>query len=461
MSITNTFILPHPPMIIPEIGKGEEEKIRKTREGYEIIAKKIAEIKPETIVLISPHASMYADYINISIGKNVKGDFSNFSAGNIEIKSEYDGGFIGKISEIAYKKNIPAGILGTQGDGLDHGVMVPLYFINKYYTDYKLVRIGISSLPFKYHYELGKIIQEVSELKNNNTVLIASGDLSHKLLEDGPYGYSEEGSKFDKKIGEIIQTGKLDEFFEFDDDLLETVAQCGICSFVTMAGALDKKKIKTELYSLEGPFGVGYVTGSFEVIGEDENNDFFKKYFEKQQDKISEIRRNEDAFVRLARRSLEKYIIEDKVIKIPDNLPVELTKTQAGVFVTIYKEGKLRGCIGTIEPAKSSIAKEIIENAISSGTRDPRFPRVEESELKELIYSVDILREPEEITTLEEMDPFNYGLIVSSGDRRGLLLPNLPGVETPEEQLKITRKKAGIHAYEDQKLERFKVVRHK
>ena len=163
--------------------------------------------------------------------------------------------------------------------------------------------------------------------------------------------------------------------------------------------------------------------------------------------------------VKLAKETIEGYI---RLGKIPQ--PEELTsemKERAGVFVSIHKHGKLRGCIGTFEPARENVAGEIIANAISSATRDPRFPPVEPSELDDLEYNVDILTEPEPVSDLNQLDSRKYGVIVESGYRRGLLLPDLEGVDSVEEQIAICRLKAGIAADEPVGLYRFEVRRFK
>ncbi|HHZ00152.1 MAG TPA: AmmeMemoRadiSam system protein A, partial [Tissierellia bacterium] len=129
--------------------------------------------------------------------------------------------------------------------------------------------------------------------------------------------------------------------------------------------------------------------------------------------------------------------------------------------VSLKLDGSLRGCIGTISPTTSSIADEIIRNAISAGTEDPRFPPVTEEELSRLEYSVDVLGKAEKIESLDDLDPVRYGVIVTKGHRRGLLLPNLEGINTVEEQVSIALRKAGIYPHEDYRLERFEVVRHK
>jgi AmmeMemoRadiSam system protein A len=163
--------------------------------------------------------------------------------------------------------------------------------------------------------------------------------------------------------------------------------------------------------------------------------------------------------VRLARETLETYVRGGEKIKVPDWVPGELRSKRAGVFVSLKKNGRLRGCIGTIGPTRSSIAEEIIENAVSAGIMDPRFDPVAPGELSRLTYSVDVLGEPEKIESMDELDVKNYGVIVTSGFKRGLLLPDLEGVETPEEQVEIALQKAGIRAYEEYSMERFRVER--
>lgn len=165
-------------------------------------------------------------------------------------------------------------------------------------------------------------------------------------------------------------------------------------------------------------------------------------------------------YVRLAREAISKYIIYGEVEKTLDPLPEEM-KGQAGVFVSIKKKGKLRGCIGTFQPKEPNIAMEIIHNAISAATQDPRFPMISREELSDLDISVDILSAPESVKNLKDLDPKKYGVIVSKSWRRALLLPDLEGVDTVEEQLKIVRQKAGIAPYENIEIMRFEVKRYK
>jgi len=162
---------------------------------------------------------------------------------------------------------------------------------------------------------------------------------------------------------------------------------------------------------------------------------------------------------KLAKETVESYIRESKIPQ-PKELTPEMQE-RAGVFVSIHKHGELRGCIGTFEPTKGNVAEEIIANAISSATRDPRFPPIATSELDDLEYSVDILTKPEPVEDASQLNPKDYGLIVESGYRRGLLLPDLEGVDSVERQISICRLKAGIEADEPVKFYRFQVKRFK
>ncbi len=163
---------------------------------------------------------------------------------------------------------------------------------------------------------------------------------------------------------------------------------------------------------------------------------------------------------KLARLAIEEYIRNGRIIDVPDDTPSELTENRAGVFVTLHKYGNLRGCIGTFIPTQRNIAEEIIRNAIAAATEDPRFPPVRESELPELEISVDVLSEPEEVEDIEELDPKKYGIIVESGFKRGLLLPDIEGVDTVDDQIEIAKRKAGIYPGEPIKIYKFTVTRH-
>ena len=460
MSITAAYMVPHPPMIVPQVGRGSEKQIEKTIRAYEAVAEEIAAIRPETVIITSPHAVMYADWFHISPGKEASGDFGRFGAPEVSFRKKYDTELVGKICAIAKEKGFPAGTDGEKDRRLDHGTTVPLYFIERKYQDYQLVRIGLSGLPLAEHYAFGQIIRQAVEETGRKAVLVASGDLSHKLQTYGPYGFAEEGPEYDARIMDVAGRAAFGEMLAFDDVFCEKAAECGHRSFVIMAGALDGLEVEAKVYSHEDVTGVGYGICSFHPAGASEERRFLDRYRAEKEEALRARRDREDPYVRLARETVETYVREGRTPEVPEWVTPEMKNSRAGVFVSIHKDGMLRGCIGTFLPTRECVAREIISNAVSASTRDPRFDPVRPDELQWLEINVDVLSRPERIESTAELDVKKYGVIVSSGSRRGLLLPDLDGVDTVEEQVDIARRKGGIPAGAPLTLERFEVVRH-
>ncbi len=442
------------------MGKGEEKKIQRTIDAYQKVAEAVGRLQPETIVLLSPHQIMYADYFHISPGQGARGDFGQFRAARTSMEVAYDTEFVRVLCEKADASGLPVGTLGERERKLDHGTMVPLYFVNQFWTEYRLVRIGLSGLPLAAHYRLGHCIQTAAQTLGRNTVVIASGDLSHKLKEDGPYGYQEEGPVYDGRIMDVMGRGAFGELLEFSEDFCEKAAECGHRSFTIMAGAFDRTGVEAEQLSYEGPFGVGYGVCAYRPCGDDGTRNFLEQYEEKERKEMLARREQEDAYVRLARYTIEAFVKTGTLPKMPQGLPEELYQNRAGAFVSLKEDGRLRGCIGTIRAVRESLAEEIMHNAVSACSEDTRFSPVEDWEVDRLTISVDVLGETEKISSPEELDVTRYGVIVTKGGRRGLLLPNLEGVDTIEEQIAIAKQKAGIRDHESVELERFEVIRH-
>lgn len=458
MPILAAFAVPHPPIILPEIGRGEEAKISATINAFAEVARRFAALRPDVAILTTPHSVMYSDYFHISPGRSASGDFSRFGAGGVRVQVDYDVEFAAALEKSAEKAGIAAGTLGEKDPALDHGAMIPLRLMG---VECPVVRIGLSGLPPIDHYRLGELIAQTAEALGRRAVFIASGDLSHKLKDSGPYGFANEGPIFDREVTRLLKAGDFLGLLGMDGSLCEAAAECGLRSFQIMAGALDGLAVKPELLSYEGPFGVGYGVAAFEVTGSDPARRFGDIYLAEEKQRMETTKSGEDEYVRLARHSLETFVRTGKRAKLPDGLPPELLDNRAGVFVSLKKHGQLRGCIGTISAVSANIAEEILRNAVSACSEDPRFDPVTADELGELEYSVDVLGEPEPVADESFLDPLRYGVIVTTGARRGLLLPNLDGVDTVGRQIEIARQKAGIRPNEPVRLERFEVVRHK
>lgn len=464
MSLLAAYVVPHPPMIIPEVGLGEEKKIALTLASYRQVAREISELKPDTIILTTPHLTMYRDYFHIAPGKTGHGDFARFGAPQVRLEADYDRDLILDLSLALAEESFPAGTEGAQGKTLDHGTMVPLYFIREVCQDFRILRVGLSGLGFSDHYRLGRFIREAVERLNRRAVFVASGDLSHRLKSDGPYGYDPQGPAYDGWIMDILSRAAFGEFLTMDQAFCEAAGECGHRSFAIMAGSLDRTEVEALKLSYEGPFGVGYGVATFHVTGVDPARNFLDYLDNETRQKKAAIRSKASPPVRLA-LAVIKAKLEGHVLDLTDyiqreNLPQEMLSGQAGVFVTLYKEGQLRGCIGTISPTTQSVAQEILRNAVESAFHDPRFPPLDMAEFPDLKVSVDVLLTPEAIDSLDALNPREYGVIVTRGSRRGLLLPDLAGITTPFEQIRIAKDKAGIGPNEPVSVERFKVVRY-
>ena len=469
MSIAGGIMVPHPPLIVPEIGGGRESEIVKTSDAYRKAAAFAAALRPDTLIITSPHTVMYSDYFHISPGTSASGDLSRFGAPEVSIETDYDSELVSEISSIARERGIHAGTLGERDSSLDHGTLVPLYFLRKAFEDaglindakprLRIVRIGLSGFSLSDHYRLGMAIRDAVEKLGRRAVFVASGDLSHKLKDYGPYGFAEEGPVYDERIMRVMGTASFGELLDFDENFCGKAAECGHRSFVIMSGAFDGVSVKADPLSHEDVTGVGYGVVTFTPGAPDKRRCFLKEFDRILQEKIAEQRRAEDPYVSLARMTIEKHISGETPV-MPDGLPPEMKSRRAGVFVSLHRLGRLRGCIGTILPVTGSIAEEIMRNAVCAATEDPRFPPVEPDELALLEYSVDVLSDPESIESESELDPKKYGVIVESRGRRGLLLPDLDGVDTPEEQIAISKRKAGIGDGERVSLQRFTVTRH-
>ncbi len=460
MSIIAAFMVPHPPMIVSEIGRGSEKQVEKTIRAYEKVAEEIAELKPETIIISSPHSVMYSDYFHISPRAEAIGSFADFGAPQVRFDVEYDEELVNRLAQKAESVHFPAGTLGEKKKELDHGTMVPLWFILKKYRDFKLVRTGLSGYDLLKHYEYGMLIKDTVEELGRKVVYVASGDLSHKLQDYGPYGFAEEGPVYDERIMDVCSGARFGELFDFDENFCEKAAECGHKSFVIMAGSLDGRVVEATQFSHEDVTGVGYGICSFIPKGEDEGRHFLAERLKIVENELEQKRQKSDAYVKLARASAEYFVKNGDVMPLPEWVPDELLSTRAGAFVSVHKFGGLRGCIGTIASTQKNLALEIIENAVSAVSKDPRFHPVKEDELKFLDINVDVLGEAEPVESEPALDVKKYGVIVESGYKRGLLLPDLEGVDTVEQQVSIARRKGGIAPGEKVNLFRFEVVRH-
>jgi len=427
-------VVPHPPLMVPDVGKGEEKGISTTIQSMQKLADKLEQQKPDTVLIISPHGVSYQDTMGILTAKSSIGNMHDWGVPGPDLYFDNDIELVSAIEKEAQETRIPLKSIGETEYNLDHGIMAPMHYLYPAVKGIPLVPITFSWLSLNTHFAFGEAIGKAAAASGKRVALIASGDLSHRLIPGAPAGYDPKGQVFDRQL--VDSLSKLDVLAvrTMDKNLIERAGECGLRSIIILLGAMQGLSVTPHILSYEGPFGVGYMVGYFEV------------------EQMSTL-------AALAKETVETYIRKGETPQ-----PVDLTpemQQKAGVFVSIHKNDDLRGCIGTFEPNEENVALETIRNAISAATTDPRFPAITAEELKDLNYSVDVLTSPEPVDGKDLLDPKKYGVIVESGWRRGLLLPDLEGVDSVDYQIDICRQKAGIAPNEPVKLYRFEVKRYR
>lgn len=259
-------ICPHPPIIIPSIGAGEAKKVKSTVSAMEQLARNLEKQNPDTIAIVSPHGKVEMEKMTIEASPKLSGDFLSFGD-SIEMSFENDRELAEEIFNESENTGIPA--RKTQAGWLDHGTMVPLYFLVKKIKKIKIVPLAYSFLDYESHFEFGRAIYRAIAKHPAKIAFVASGDLSHRLTPDAPAGYSLSGARFDKLLIELLKKGDAQSILKLDPQLIEEAGECGFRSICVLLGVLEswsaeaKKSWQAEILSYEGPFGVGYLTANF------------------------------------------------------------------------------------------------------------------------------------------------------------------------------------------------------
>lgn len=448
----STALFPHPPIMIPEIGGTELQKMKKTVQAVTEASELIVSLKPETIVLISPHNYVFPDGAAIFPEPVITGNLGNFGYPDLTMTCHTDMTLARAIMDLAKDKTslyiIDHEWATTYGHPLqiDQGSFVPLYYLRQAGFTGTVVLLAPRFDDYRAMEVLGDVVATAAEQTGRRVAIVASGDLSHRLLPGSPNGYSPKGEVFDQTVMSALKHQDKTELETMSSSLIDEAGMCGLPSVYFLFGTLSHLHPVMPVYSYEGPFGVGYGVALYV-------NDKDRK--EAPQPLLHDIR------VDLARQSISYYLKHHSFMAVPKDLPEDLAENKAGAFVSLHKGSNLRGCIGTFLPMQLNEASEIIHNAVSAATRDPRFYPVQPEELKDLSISVDVLGTPEPVASEQDLDPKKYGVIVMSHAQTGLLLPDLEGVDTVQQQIDIAKEKAGIPPQVRPDLYRFTVTRYK
>lgn len=430
-------IAPHPPIMVPEVGRESITEVRHSIAAMAELTERLIVSGATSVILISPHAPLESDSFVAYDGSEVYGDFANFQAPETSVSARVDRELLTAITNAAAAENYSISTLPDRE--LDHGTAVPLYFLLRNGWQGSVVALGYSFLSNEDHLRFGACIKRAVDSVNRPVGFIASGDLSHRLAPHAPAGFNPNAHRFDERVIAALLDNQPRAIVEIDHDLRKVAGECGYRSMLVAIGAGTGLPPTCEVLNYEAPFGVGYLVA--QLINQ-------------------RAETKTDDLPGLARAAVETFVRSGNVL-VPRETQGGLLSARAPCFVSLKTlDGELRGCIGTIEPAKETLAEEIVANAISAAINDPRFDPVSEDELANLRYSVDVLL-PAEETVFAELDPAVYGVIVEeeNGSRRGLLLPDIPGVESAALQVEIAARKAGIPAGTPVKLWRFRVER--
>ena len=403
--------------------------------------------KEEVIGIVSPHAGyIYSGSVAGAVMSKIKFKDTfiimgpNHTGLGKPISIMTQGTWKTPLGEVEIDSELGRQILATSGHlqeddvahQYEHSIEVQLPFLQYLKPNIRIVPVVLASATGATYKEIGKEIAKAIKELNREVVIMASSDMTH-------YEPQESAQKKDNQAIEAILNLNEDELLKRIDEL--NITMCGYAPAVSLISAA--RELGATGAELVGYQTSGDTTGDYSsVVGY-----------------AGVIITGMSPLVRLARKSVETYVTEGNIVQ-PGKLTLEM-KERAGVFVSLYKFGELRGCIGTFEPAQKNVDEEIIANAVSSATRDPRFSPVAPNELKDLSYSVDVLTKPRRVASKDQLDPKKYGVIVECGCRRGLLLPDLERVDSVDEQIDICCQKAGIMPDEPIKLYCFKVKRYK
>ena len=472
MAWTWAALMPHPPIIIPKVGKGREREAAATLEGAARLCERVGQLHrggqvPDVLLVLSPHQPYAPGSLFINGAPRIQGSLAPFGAPTAAVEADTATEAAESLAAALEKAGIPVA-QGEMADiTRDHGSLVPLLYLAPAFANGTLPPLIIASpsgLSPDRALRLGKALAGLSD--GRRWALLASGDLSHRLKPGAPAGYSPDGAVFDQTVVKALQTGNADLLTGLSPRLRENAGECGLNSVLALLGLCPGP---AEVLSYEGPFGVGYCNALCTPAATEARSGAGKISVTIQspvrQKKTEARTAGGHPYARLARLTMERHLAgrpdpgpEDVTALDPDR---RLWSGQKACFVSIKnKDGSLRGCIGTILPVQDSLEREIMTNAVSASTRDPRFPPMSLQELDNVTLSVDVLGAPEEVREGMELDPKVWGVIVSKDGRRGLLLPDLPGVNSVEQQIAIAARKACIRDLEGARFERFTVSRY-
>ncbi len=434
-------LFPHAPVLVPEVGKGEEERVGQTRAALAQMVEDLLRLDPQQAVLVSPHGPHLPGKTTFPRRNPLEGDLALFRAPQSRVSFPLAADLLRELEKEAASRGL--GLLPRADEELDYASVVPLLFLARGGGRLPLAVLW-PSLDRELLFELGQAVARAAEKTEKRTVILISGDLSHRLQPDAPAGYHPRACLFDREVTRALERGDGEALMGIEEELQELAGEDVLHVLPVMVGALADREVEPRFYSYQAPYGVGYATALWMARGQ----------------------REESLPVRLARRILHLRLREGKeeeeILSLLRSdlqlLPPYLSR-EAGCFVSLKRRGRLRGCMGSLAPRP--LIENLVTSAVNAAENDFRFPPVEPGELEKLSISVDVLGPLERVESERDLRPSEYGVLVVQGQKKALLLPALPGLETPEEQFQAVLRKAGLPPDARPEIYRFRTERYR
>jgi AmmeMemoRadiSam system protein A len=432
-------LLPHAPIIVPAVAGSRAREVADTTSAAHLLAGELLATGPDALVVTAPHGLRHPTDLTLQTGPRVAGDLARFGAEQVTISLPVDRELATAIAETARQRHLP--VRTSTSSALEYSTVVPLSFLCD--AGWKGPTVVVS-LPYPGYGDpiaIGEAVAGAARHLGRHLLVLASGDMSHRLTHDAPAGFDPEGRRFDDEVTDLLRHGDLRGLLDLSPERVERAGEDCLDSLKFAAATFDFAPTSAHLLSYEGPFGVGYGVAMLTAAEAPPTGP--------------------QALPDLARRAIRTYLREGREIRPPAHLDPEVTRP-AAVFVTLLTaRGELRGCIGSLAPATANVAAETIDRAIAAATTDPRFAPVARDEVASLTIEVSILEPPEPVASIANLDPRRYGVVVEDGPRRGVLLPGLEGIDDAAQQVALARRKAGIPPGREVRLSRFKVTKHR
>lgn len=442
MPIPCAVLMCHAPIVIPQIAGRRAPECARTTAAMSQAASLLLRHAPDVLVIISPHTPRDRRRFGVVASPSIRGDFGRFGAPTVGLSLPGSPRAARALEQAAGERGL--GVWQPPGDDLDHGALVPLHFMVEAGWHGPTLLLALPYPGTGTEASMGLAIASTAQRLGERWCVLASGDMSHRLQPDAPAGYHPAAHEFDAAFRASIEAGDLRRACSVDPALRDIAAEDVVDSTSVAAAALGYVARGHRGLDYEAPFGVGYLAAVLHdslapgvhgiagppVVGE-------RTLLSIARDAIAATLRGE---------SYE-----------PPSLPEPWVRPR-GVFVTLREQGELRGCIGHVEPQCSTLAHEIASCAISAALHDPRFAPMRSQEFERSRIEISLLSPSEPVAHLDQLDPERYGIVVSAGPRRGVLLPHVAGIRDAHDQLRIALRKAGLNGEEAElRLERFEI----